>query len=141
MSLKSKLAQGAIALAVTGTALLGTSTAAEAKPGASYIGYNHVTSGTPVWCVQRSLNYIIDGHNWPSMYGNPPYGKLDEDGAWGTKTYQTVKWFQAWAVGGTPDGVVGPQTGQQILDRGDPYYNGSSWNGWGYCYDYVPSVV
>ncbi|MFD9092171.1 peptidoglycan-binding protein [Streptomyces collinus] len=139
MSIKAKFAQGAVALVLAGASVVGISGGASASPNASYIGYNHVTSGAPVWCVQHSLNHIIDQHRWPQAYGNPPFGKIAEDSSWGNQTYQTVKWYQAWATGSGPDGVVGPQTGQLLLNDGDPYYNGTSWGGWGYCWNYIPS--
>ncbi|GAB7184970.1 hypothetical protein ATKI12_4801 [Kitasatospora sp. Ki12] len=137
MTIMTKLGKGALALAMAGASVLGVTGAANASPGASYIGPGHTTSGVGVWCVQHSINYYLD-HNGSAYRGSAPYWSLDEDSQWGPKTEAEVRWFQAhWNY--DQDGVVGPITGHQILVYGDPSYSGTPWDGPGSCYWQVPS--
>ncbi|MFD9092170.1 hypothetical protein [Streptomyces collinus] len=138
MSIKHKIAKGAVALALTGASVLGVAGSADASSGAAWLGYGHTTSGSGVWCVQHNLNYMIDSHAWADDYPDPPYGKIAEDSVWGRRTDATVRWLQGWLTFETPDGVVGPNTGSVLISNGDPKYVGT-WNtGHGYCWDRLP---
>ncbi|MFD5815704.1 peptidoglycan-binding protein [Streptomyces sp. NPDC127038] len=136
MNIKTKLGKGILSLTIA-TALLGVTGSASASPDASTIGYGHTTSGAGVWCVQHSINYFLD-NNGSAWRSSAPYWSLDEDSHWGAKTEAMVRWFQS-RMNLEPDGVVGPATGHVILVYGQPYYNGTPWNGPGYCYWQVPS--
>ncbi|MFG2142870.1 peptidoglycan-binding protein [Streptomyces sp. NPDC048696] len=101
---------------------------ASASTGASYVGYGHVTSGTPVWCVQHLVN------DYRRAAGETP---ISEDNSWGPQTDAAVREFQSVVNGNLQvDGVVGPQTGNKLLnyDWTDQYANK------GYCYGYVPTT-
>ncbi|MFD8749876.1 peptidoglycan-binding protein [Kitasatospora sp. NPDC059577] len=131
----NKKAKSALVVAAAGMALVVGGGTASANPNAAYIGYGHVTSGTPVWCVQQMLNFIADApHPGPSAPG-----RLDLDSSFGPATYAMVEWLQA-ANNAQPnasrldvDGVVGPATGTVILNwAGQDHFRD-------YCKAYVPS--
>ncbi|GAA3234595.1 peptidoglycan-binding domain-containing protein [Streptomyces lavendulae] len=129
MSIKTKLAKGAVALAVVGASLLGSAATASANPNAAWLGYGYTTSGKGVWCVQQDLNKVIDKGVWRGWASTPPpYGNIAEDGAWGRQTAATVKWFQSW-LGSGADGIVGPETGSLLLSNSE----GNS-----YCWGLIP---
>ncbi|MEV5600822.1 hypothetical protein AB0L33_05170 [Streptomyces sp. NPDC052299] len=114
-----------------GLALLtvGTVTQAQASPSAGYIGDGYANNTHGVWCVQHLLNDIaVDfGYNRP----------LAEDGIWGPNTRAWVEWYQRSVLfldHVTVDGIVGKETGGNLLLGGDQYYGGTN-----YCYSYVPS--
>ncbi|MFC5665209.1 peptidoglycan-binding protein [Kitasatospora misakiensis] len=83
------------ALAVT--ALAGT---ASARPGAGEIAYGD--RGTGVKCVQLALNASL-------------HSGLQTDGIWGARTETALRAFQK-ANGLDQDGIVGVQTGSQLLE-------------------------
>ncbi|MFF7339737.1 peptidoglycan-binding protein [Streptomyces sp. NPDC008163] len=117
------------AAAVAGAALLtvgALSGSASASTSSSYVGYGHVTSGTPVWCVQHLVN------DYRRAAGER---QISEDNVWGQETYTAVKEFQSISSLQV-DGVVGPQTGNKLLnfDWTDKYAHT------GYCYGYVPTT-
>ncbi|MET9962260.1 peptidoglycan-binding domain-containing protein [Streptomyces sp. NPDC006326] len=123
MNFSQKLATSA-AVAAIATALAGGVLAAPASaaPGVSNIS---VGSGNThgVWCVQLAVN------NWAERTGQ---GRpLVQDGKFGTNTKTWVVKFQK-ASGLGADGIVGPSTGNSILDNDGGYR--------AYCYDYVPST-
>lgn len=107
---------------------------ASASTTAPYIGNGYANNTHAVWCVQRMINYAIDrGRYWG-------VAKVAEDGVWGTKTRQAVVDVQKGTGGAlTPDGIVGPKTGDMLMFEGDPYYSGGS-AGNGYCHTYVPTT-
>lgn len=117
--MKKKLA--AVALAAVGTVgglsmSVGT---ASARVGAPYIGPGYPNNPHAVWCVQK----LIDD--------SPSPGYASTDGVFGPKTESAIIAFQRWA-GLTADGVVGPATGDALLnDFSDGYDN--------YCYTYLPT--
>ncbi|MEU8925884.1 peptidoglycan-binding domain-containing protein [Kitasatospora sp. NPDC048545] len=131
----SKKAKSALVVAAAGMALVVGGGTASANPNAAYIGYGHVTSGTPVWCVQQMLNYIASN----SHPGPPAPGTIAQDNSFGPDTYAMVEWLQT-ANNAQPnasrldvDGVVGPATGTVILSWASrDYYQD-------YCKAYVPS--
>ncbi|MEV6775730.1 peptidoglycan-binding domain-containing protein [Streptomyces syringium] len=109
----------AAAAGMVGGGLAGT---ANAKPGIANIS---VGSGNShgVWCVQRAVN------NWAERTGQGrPIG---EDGKFGTATKTWVVKFQK-ASKLPADGIVGPKTGNSVLDNAGHHR--------GYCYDHVPST-
>jgi hypothetical protein len=119
------------AAVVAGAALLSVCAlagSASASTGASYIGYGHTTSGTSVWCVQHLVN------DYRRLAGEP---LIDEDSSWGPQTFGAVEEFQHNVYGNLQvDGVVGPQTGNKLLniDWTDQYANT------GGCYGYIPTT-
>lgn len=48
-----------------------------------------------------------------------------------------AEWFQLYSHSGI-DGIVGDETGTELLWWGDPYYNGTSDSSPGYCFWYLP---
>ncbi|MEV8527218.1 peptidoglycan-binding domain-containing protein [Streptomyces sp. NPDC052000] len=101
---------------------------ARASTNASYVGYGHTTSGTSVWCVQHLVN------DYRRAAGELP---ISEDSSWGQETFGAVEEFQRVVYGNLQvDGVVGPQTGNKLLnyDATDKYANR------GYCYGYIPTT-
>ncbi|MEU3567861.1 peptidoglycan-binding protein [Kitasatospora sp. NPDC036755] len=115
MNLVTRGAKFAVALAMAGASVLGVAGSADAAPGAPYLGYGHTTSGTGVWCVQHLVN------DWLRLGGR---STIDEDGQWGPKTDGAVRYFQQSILGSAQaDGVVGPQTGNKLMniDWTDPY--------------------
>ncbi|MEV6978773.1 peptidoglycan-binding domain-containing protein [Kitasatospora sp. NPDC093806] len=133
MKIARKLATAAVTIGMAMTAVIGTTTAADASPRAPYVGYGYAEYGSGVWCVQHLLN-----HN------GEYYGGVSEDSYWGPKTEAAVKGFQNYLKqsGRSPriavDGIVGQDTGWWLLylnKDGYGYGNGSN----GYCWNYVPS--
>ncbi|MGW5284458.1 peptidoglycan-binding domain-containing protein [Streptomyces collinus] len=139
MPIRIKLAKNAAALAMAGMVVLGTAGVASAAPGAPYLGYGYATSGNGVWCVQHSINYLVNQlYAQGTITTPPPYRTLAEDSAWGPKTDANVRWFQKMVQVGQ-DGVVGPATGSRLLTLGDQDFNGSPLSGsHGYCWYYIP---
>ncbi|MFJ9691961.1 peptidoglycan-binding protein [Kitasatospora sp. NPDC101183] len=126
-----------LAVAAAGMALVVGAGTANANPNAAYIGYNHVTSGSPVWCVQELLNYL--GAHPSDHPGSPAPTVLAQDSSFGPATYGMVQWLQISynsQSGVTPlsvDGVVGPATGGVLLNWASrDYYQD-------YCKAYIPS--
>ncbi|WP_225447068.1 peptidoglycan-binding protein [Streptacidiphilus sp. PB12-B1b] len=69
---------------------------------------------------------------------------LSEDGSWGPQTESAARAFQTdVTVMGLhnlqADGIVGPQTGEAILEEGNPYYTGNGHSTSAYCYGYILS--
>ncbi|RKT09779.1 hypothetical protein BX285_6884 [Streptomyces sp. 1114.5] len=121
-----RIGKRAAVLMVTG--LLGAGVCAgpaQASPSAGYIGDGYGNNSHGVWCVQHLVNDVAAGHG----KGRP----LAEDGVWGPNTKSWVRWYQG-IDGRTQDGIVGRDTGGDLLLDGDQYYGG-----WNYCYTYVPS--
>ncbi|WP_236653683.1 peptidoglycan-binding domain-containing protein [Streptacidiphilus melanogenes] len=128
------ITMGAAALALAASAV-----GAHASTTASWIGDGYPNNTHGVWCVQHSLNYFQRTVG-PAMKYQIPV--IAEDGIWGPQTKRAVVLFQEdMAVGNLQaDGVVGPKTGDALIETGDQYYNG--YNGeyaTGYCADYVPT--
>ncbi|WP_405771794.1 peptidoglycan-binding protein [Streptomyces sp. NBC_01538] len=123
------------AAVAAGALLTGVMTAgsASASTTASYIGNGYPNSTNAVKCVQRLINYAIDrGRYWG-------VAKVVEDGAWGPKTRQAVIDVQRGTGGAlTPDGIVGPKTGDMLMFEGDPDWSGGA-EGDGPCHAYVPT--
>ncbi|GHH80842.1 peptidoglycan-binding domain-containing protein [Kitasatospora indigofera] len=111
---------GAAALAAT----LSTGTAG-ASSGAAWIGDGYPNTPQGVWCVQHLANHVARQQGRATVA---------EDKLWGPRTKAQVQWFQSF-VGVTPDGIVGPFTGDNLLYRGDPGYGGTS----GSCFAHIPS--
>ncbi|WP_052434923.1 peptidoglycan-binding domain-containing protein [Streptacidiphilus melanogenes] len=138
MSRKSIITKALGAAALTCAVLAGTSTSAFANTGAGYIGDGYANNSHAVWCVQDSLNWAFSHHgvNYPA---------LSEDGVWGPKTKAAVEEFQYLFsmpdVGVmAQDGIVGKDTGQYLIEFGNPYYDGGdSQPNTSYCYGYLPS--
>ena len=107
-----------IAVPLAGAAVLAVSFGAgpaSARPGVPFIGPG--SQGTGVRCVQEIINLEDPGTN------------LAVDGIDGAQTTNAVKLYQR-QFGFTVDGVVGPQTGTQLLTfDSDPFG----------CYNFVPS--
>ncbi|MFE1229571.1 peptidoglycan-binding protein [Streptomyces sp. NPDC058745] len=123
------------ALVATSAALLGatlTGGTASAATTSPYIGDGYSNNTHAVWCVQRLINYAIDRGYY---YG---LAKVAEDGKWGPKTKGAVIFAQR-SNGFPADGIVGPQTGDQLMMDGDPYYTGGG-AGDGYCHTYIPTT-
>ncbi|MET7728438.1 peptidoglycan-binding domain-containing protein [Streptomyces mirabilis] len=137
MSIKSKIAKGAVAVTVAATALAGAAGTASASTTAPTIGNGYANNGNAVWCVQESLNYFGKEPNLPV-----PVPTVSQDGIWGPKTEQVVKAFQQDITGLKADGYVGPITGENLLGYGDPYYTGYGIaKNNAYCYQYIPSTT
>ncbi|MEU9045960.1 MULTISPECIES: peptidoglycan-binding domain-containing protein [unclassified Kitasatospora] len=116
----------AVALTLSTAALAGT---AQASTTAPYLGYNHTTSGTGVWCVQHLVNDYL------RLSGE---ATISEDSQWGPQTDAAVRNFQQAVLGSSQaDGVVGPRTGSKLMnvDWTDPYAgpNGS-------CLPFIPTT-
>ncbi|WP_051711414.1 peptidoglycan-binding domain-containing protein [Streptomyces sp. NRRL S-350] len=116
----------AAALTLSTAALAGT---AQASTTAPWLGYNHTTSGTGVWCVQHLVNDYL------RLSGE---ATILEDGQWGPNTDSAVRDFQQNVLGSSQaDGVVGPKTGSKLMnfDWHDSYAgpNGS-------CLPFIPTT-
>ncbi|WP_052441634.1 peptidoglycan-binding domain-containing protein [Streptacidiphilus anmyonensis] len=127
MSFKTKTTGVIAAAALAGSALVALAGTASASPSAPWIGYGQSNTYNGVRCVQQELNYWI-GRNTATKPA--PYGYLSVDGSFGPKTDATVRWFQG-QLNDSQDGIVGPQTGSQLLLNGD----GNS-----VCYANIPST-
>ncbi|WP_377272380.1 peptidoglycan-binding protein [Peterkaempfera sp. SMS 1(5)a] len=132
MSLRNKTIRSIGILALVGACGLGLAGNASASGGAAYIGSGHSTDAHAVWCVQHDFDYAVT--HWGFRYPAP--ATIAEDGLWGQRTESAVEWLQ-YAMGDQQDGIVGPQTGADLLTMGDPYYNGTP-GAPGYCYQYIP---
>jgi peptidoglycan hydrolase-like protein with peptidoglycan-binding domain len=138
MRSKTMLAKTVGALVLTAAALAATTTGASANTNAGYIGDGYANNTHAVWCVQDSIN-------WAFSHTNVKYPAVAEDGQWGPKTKAAVLAFQYYFsdenVGAmAQDGVVGPATGQYLIEYGNPYYDGgNSRPNTAYCYGYLPS--
>ncbi|MER7585651.1 peptidoglycan-binding domain-containing protein [Kitasatospora sp. NPDC097691] len=115
----------AAALTLSTAALAGT---AQASTTAPWLGYNHVTSGTGVWCVQHLVN------DYRRASGQDP---IDEDGQWGPQTDGAVRNFQQVSLGSSQaDGIVGPATGSKLMNYS---WTDSAAGPDGSCQPYVPT--
>lgn len=141
MRLKFKIFKGGIAAGMAAAALLGTTTAASANTGASYIGPGYPNVGGAVWCVQHNINYWL----YESGSDAPQIG---EDSQFGPATEAAIKEFQG-EMGLPQDGIVGPRTGNALMSHGDPYYTGDNMpdpnlftrgTTSAYCYGYLPTT-
>lgn len=99
---------------------------AHAAVGADWVGWGETNHPHAVWCVQQ----LIDDSPAPA-YAYP-------DGKFGQQTYTAIQEFQTWAQGqgwdtGGTDGVVGPSTGEVLLDSFPDGYDN-------YCYSYLPTM-
>jgi peptidoglycan hydrolase-like protein with peptidoglycan-binding domain len=113
--------------AITGLALVGVMAGFTGTAGATttagWIGYGYANTHNGVTCVQDAIE------------NSPAPAHVTVDGVFGSATYAGIKAFQQWwdQTGWDPklsvDGVVGPETGDQMLG-----YVGSG------CYLSVPST-
>ncbi|SEF55760.1 hypothetical protein SAMN05216223_101327 [Actinacidiphila yanglinensis] len=113
---------GALAGALLAAASMALTGTAHASTGAGWIGYGYANTHNGVLCVQEAID------NSPAPY------HVGTDGLFGPETHAGIKAFQSWwnqhySPHLSVDGVVGPQTGDQIL----------GWVGAG-CSLYVPTT-
>lgn len=93
-------ALSAAAIAIATMAMTGT---AQARAGADWVGPGYPNHYWAVWCVQHISNLTPDGYHY-----------VQEDGQFGPDTEGAIEAFQSWD--GLPaDGIVGPQTGTELL--------------------------
>lgn len=90
------------------------------------IGYG--SSGPGAWCVQQGLDYAA---NVLHIIPDSPL----VDGSFGLQTKEAVEEFQA-AGNTTVDGIVGPNTGDLLLD--DEWDNGQ-YDWVETCFPYIPT--
>jgi hypothetical protein len=126
--IKKSISRALVAVTALMLSAAGLADTAQASTTAPWLGYNHTTSGTGVWCVQHLVNdYLrVDGQ-----------ATIAEDGQWGPNTDGAVRNFQQTVLGSSQaDGVVGPQTGSKLMnyDGTDPYAGPD-----GSCMPYVPT--
>jgi hypothetical protein len=130
----------ATAVAVASMSLLGLAGTADAQPGVSnYVGYGQTNNPHAVWCTQHMLNYIF--RTDPLQH----HGQISEDSAFGPQTDEAIRYEQRMAHLAQVDGIVGPQTGDVLLNYGDPTYgirfdDQTLTTGYGYCYSLLPSL-
>jgi peptidoglycan hydrolase-like protein with peptidoglycan-binding domain len=144
MTLSSKLAKGAVALAFAGAATFGVASSAQAAEGVShYIGDGYTNNTHGVWCLQESLNYFQAHGNQGDFYG-VHIPNVAQDGVWGPQTKQAVLAFQqiehSRDSSVSVDGVVGPVTGNYLITDGDPYYTSGGANDTAYCFAFLPTT-
>lgn len=124
-----------LATVSAGAAVLAASAAtfapsAQASTSASWIGPGEANNSHGVWCVQHLIN------DWVQKNGINGGGRpMTEDGIFGPQTEGYIKEFQTLHMGAVSDGIVGPYTGDSILEAGDQYYGGRH-----YCYTYLPTT-
>ncbi|MDH6708821.1 hypothetical protein P3T27_005567 [Kitasatospora sp. MAA19] len=115
-SLVKRAAVVTASAAIAATTLAGT---ASANTQAGYVGDNQANDWTAVQCVQHDFNQfsLARGGNYPS---------LKEDGYWGPNTRSAVIWMQNMLISYAKhaDGIVGPLTGDLLLDYGDQGWDG-----------------
>ena len=117
------LTRAALLLSATAVAVTGLAGTASARPGAPYLSYG--SQGEGVKCAQIAVN-------WANAF---PVN-LAEDGIWGEQTQWGVVAFQRWKLGDSQaDGVVGPNTGDRMLETLREYNMATA----NYCYQYLPS--
>ncbi|MER5408483.1 peptidoglycan-binding domain-containing protein [Streptomyces sp. NPDC002769] len=130
---KSRLVvAGAVSAAVAaGTPALAPTASAKAPNIA--MGYDN--NPHAVWCVQHLINdwavkWHVDGYHSRPMA---------EDGIFGNWTDYWVRRAQDAWMGGDADGIVGPATGNHLIEdtqlTGDTYYGGAGH----YCYYLIPT--
>ncbi len=110
----------AAAALVTVGVLSGT---AQAVPnsGSLYVGYGRSNAYASVKCVQQISN---------SLHYQTGYHTVAVDGSFGRDTYGAILAVQKWA-GLQQDGVVGPQTGNVMIEATKDEYG---------CYPYLPTL-
>ncbi|MFJ5547452.1 peptidoglycan-binding domain-containing protein [Streptomyces sp. NPDC093225] len=136
---KKNVSRVAVALATAGLSVLALSGSAQARQGAPWIGYGQANTYNGVWCVQHQLNYAF-AHNWS---WRPYHGQITQDGKFGPQTDEAIRFFQNVMLGRTKvDGIVGPETGYNLLWEGDPDYGyDEKVTNAGWCNEYIPSMV
>ncbi|MFJ3176336.1 peptidoglycan-binding protein [Streptomyces roseus] len=137
---KDTFRRAAVALVTAaGLSVVTLSGTAQARQGAPYIGYGKTNNPHAVWCVQHQLNYAF-AHNWTAR---PWHGQIGEDNKFGPQTDEAIRFFQNVMDGPNHvDGIVGPNTGYELLWYGDPGYGyDGEVSKAGYCNEYLPSVV
>jgi peptidoglycan hydrolase-like protein with peptidoglycan-binding domain len=102
MSIRNRVTTTLAAAAMCGAALTAATGTASAATGASYISEGQ--NGFQVYCVQVGINW---SYNWSSAHVD------NVDGSFGPNTLGQVEQVQRDA-GLTPDGVVGPNTGDRF---------------------------
>lgn len=100
------------------------------------IAYGYDNNPHAVWCVQHLINdwavkWHVDGYHTRPMA---------EDGVFGPWTDYWVRRAQdAWMGVPFPDGIVGPATGNHLIEdtqlTGDTYYGGAGH----YCFYLIPT--
>lgn len=129
---RAGVALGATALGLMASG--GMAGSANAWVGGSYVRYGD--SGPGAWCVQHGLDAMDRGDIW-----------VVQDGQFGPATLAAVKKFQG-IFGLAQDGVVGPATGQQLMDAMYRDYASNGADGdvspWGWyslqgCYGNLPT--
>ncbi|MEV8589697.1 peptidoglycan-binding domain-containing protein [Streptomyces sp. NPDC051180] len=78
---------------------------AQANPSAPWIGPGQANTYNGVRCFQELFN---------DLQNSIGYHPIAEDGAFGPDTAGAIRAFQSWD-GLRPDGIVGPQTGGDLL--------------------------
>ncbi|MFD5464164.1 peptidoglycan-binding protein [Kitasatospora sp. NPDC127059] len=115
--------RGAFVLAAAALATVGVAGTAQAVPnsGSLWVGYGKSNTYASVKCVQLISN---------SLQYQTGYHTVTVDGAFGPDTYGAVVALQKWAHL-DPDGVVGPRTGDVMIEATKDYYG---------CYSYLPTL-
>jgi peptidoglycan hydrolase-like protein with peptidoglycan-binding domain len=111
------LVRATAATVVAAVASVGMAATVQAKPGVANLRWG--SWGDGVLCVQMALNRA-DGAG------------LAEDRNFGPRTDVAVRVFQQ-KRGLTPDGIVGPNTGNEI-------YKWDDWINHPWCYNYIPTT-
>ena len=119
--MKKLFASTAVAAAI----VAGGATAAHANTSAHYLGYGYTNNAHGVWCVQSILNHTDKaGLTLDSDFGYDTEGAVED--------FQTEHHL-------SPDGVVGPKTGNALLNAFATYQHTTVWNA--YCRQYIPTTV
>ncbi|MFD7452379.1 peptidoglycan-binding protein [Kitasatospora sp. NPDC059827] len=115
--------RGAFLLAAAALATVGVAGTAQAVPnsGSLWVGYGKSNTYASVKCVQLISN---------SLHYQTGYHTVDVDGSFGPDTYGAIVALQQWARL-DPDGVVGPQTGNVMVEATKDSYN---------CYSSLPTL-
>ncbi|MBS2539576.1 peptidoglycan-binding protein [Catenulispora sp. NF23] len=122
-----RIRNAAIAAVVTAAAGLIAVPAAQARVGAGWVGNGETNNPHAVWCVQNMLDGL--GYNAGAT-----------DSLWGPNTRAAVLRFQTAyrSVLGTPDAIVGPSTGDELLDVWAATGHSNGWGG--YCGYWLPTT-
>ncbi|MGA5822437.1 peptidoglycan-binding domain-containing protein [Kitasatospora sp. NPDC094028] len=123
MSTSSIKRHGAFLFATAALVTVGATGVAQAVPnsGSLWVGYGRSNTYNSVKCVQQISN---------SLRYQTGYKSIAVDGAFGPDTAGAIVAIQHWA-NLDPDGVVGPRTGDVMIESTKDYYG---------CYNYLPTL-